>query len=300
MLGTYELDGRVGRFRPSFPLEAGVRYEAELWLERKSGMRDVILTANYVPPPRPSVPSTVVSRVYPSANELPENLLKFYVRFSAPMSRGGVYRHIRLVDDAGREVDLPFLELDEELWDPGMTRLTLFIDPGRIKRGVKPLEEIGPALEAGKRYTLVIGRGLVDAAGRTLGAEFRKSFAVGPPDREPPDPAKWKVTPPAASARGPLTIEFTDPMDHALAERLIRVTIGGRAVAGDVSLGEGERRWTFTPSEPWRAGQYEIVVQATIEDLAGNNIGKPFEVDLETGAEGRPEMRAVRLPVEVR
>ena len=32
-------------------------------------------------------------------------------------------------------IELPFLEIDEELWDPAMMRLTLFIDPGRIKRG---------------------------------------------------------------------------------------------------------------------------------------------------------------------
>jgi hypothetical protein len=48
---------------------------------------------------------------------------------------------------------------------PDMTRLTLFIDPGRIKRGVAPLEEIGPALHAGKRYTLEIDSGWHDASG---------------------------------------------------------------------------------------------------------------------------------------
>ena len=66
------------------------------------------------------------------------------------MQRGHVYDHIHLLGEAGKPVELPFLELDEELWDPEMTRLTIFIDPGRIKRGVRPLEEIGPALEAGK------------------------------------------------------------------------------------------------------------------------------------------------------
>src|SRR5262249_58737339 len=125
--------------------------------------------------------------VYPSADVLPENLLKFYLHFSAPMSRGHSYDHIHLQDEAGKDVKLPFLEIDEELWDPTMTRLTLFIDPGRIKRGVRPLEEIGPALESGKSYTLVIDREWKDAAGNPLRDAFRKTFKVGPTDREPLD-----------------------------------------------------------------------------------------------------------------
>jgi hypothetical protein len=63
------------------------------------------------------VPTTVVSQVYPTAEVLPENLLKFYVHFSAPMSSGHIYDHIRLIGDStGKEVELPFLEIDEELW----------------------------------------------------------------------------------------------------------------------------------------------------------------------------------------
>ena len=303
MLGSYEVMGRVMRFRPAFPLDPRMKYEAVLDLRslpRYPNVLKGVLTATYVPPPAPAAPESVVAHVYPSADALPENLLKFYVHFSAPMSRGGVYRHVRLIDDSGRDVELPFLELDEELWDPDMTRLTLFIDPGRIKRGVRPLEEIGPALEQGRRYTLVIGPGLVDATGRELAGEFRKRFTVGPPDRESPDPGKWKVTAPAPSTRGPVSVEFPEPLDAALAERLIRVTAGGRVVPGHVALGDGERLWRFTPAEPWGAARYEILVQPTIEDLAGNNIGKPFEVDLEAGGEGRPALAPVRLPLEVR
>jgi hypothetical protein len=303
MLGLYEAADGILTFRPRFPLEPGVRYVAVLTPGKFHDPRVInpgALTAAYTPPPRPDAPPTVVSRVYPTADTVPENLLKFYVHFSAPMSRGGVYRHVRLLDASGAAVELPFLELDEELWDPEMTRLTLFIDPGRIKRGVRPLEEIGPALEAGKRYTLVIDRGAVDAGGRDLGEEYRKSFTVAPPDREPPDPATWRVTAPRASTRAPVVIEFSDPMDHALAERLIRVTALGRVVPGAVSVGGAERRWTFTPDQPWPAGRYDIVVQPTIEDLAGNNIGKPFEVDMEAPDTAPPEMKPVLLPFEIR
>ena len=68
--------------------------------------------------PEPQRAGTVVARVTPSADRVPENLLKFYLHFSAPMSRGEVYDRVRLLDARRPAVDLPFLGLGEELWDP--------------------------------------------------------------------------------------------------------------------------------------------------------------------------------------
>jgi len=97
------------------------------------------------------------------------------------VARRARFEHIHLRDEAGQPVELPFLEIDEELWNPDMTRLTLFIDPGRIKRGVKPLEEIGPALEESKRYTLEIDAAWHDSAGLPLRESFLKPFRAGAP-----------------------------------------------------------------------------------------------------------------------
>lgn len=303
MLGEYRVEGGVVRFRPRFPLEPGVEYRAVFRPGQLpgglKGDRSSIV-ADFRLPARRAEPSTVVRQVYPSGEVLPENLLKFYVHFSAPMSRGHIYDHIRLQDESGKDVELPFLEIDEELWDPSMTRLTLFIDPGRIKRGVQPLEEIGPALEEGKRFALVIDAAWRDAAGAPLKETFRKPFRVGPPDREPPEPAKWKVEPPRAGAKEPLTLTFDGPMDHALAERVVRVArASGNAVGGVTTLAEGDRRWSFVPDEPWAAGRYEVVAGAALEDLAGNNVGKPFEVDLQKGAGPKADTPPARLPFDV-
>jgi hypothetical protein len=304
MLGTYRIQSGVLRFEPQFPLEPGLTYRAIFrpnHLPGKSRSGAIPITSEFRLPPRDSTPSTLVSHIYPSADLLPENLLKFYVHFSAPMSRGNIYDHIHLLNSDGNKVELPFLEIDEELWDPGFTRLTLFIDPGRIKRGVRPLEEVGPSLEAGKSYTLVIGREVKDGYGNPLKESFQKVFKVGPPDREPPDPTHWKIQPPAAGTREPLAVIFTEPMDHALAQRVIGVANeSGKIVVGDVSLTDQERRWTFLPSNPWRRGPHKLVIQTTIEDLAGNNIGKPFEVDLFEGVERRLSTSTVKLSFEVR
>jgi hypothetical protein len=304
MLGSHRVVADTLRFEPQFPVSAGVSYRTVFRPAELPGAvaRDTnwIIARFTAPAPAPG-PATVVSRVYPSAEVLPENLLKFYLHFSAPMSRGHSYEHLQLLDEAGKAIELPFLELDEELWDPAMLRFTLFIDPGRIKRGVQPLEEIGPSLEAGRNYTLVIDRAWTDAAGRPLGQSFRKQFRVGPPDRDPPDPALWKLAPGHAGTREPLTVTFPEPMDHALACRMIRPALaGGTLIEGDAMTEDEERGWKFTPRQPWRAGRHQLVIQTTIEDLAGNNIGKPFDVDLFERVESRPGNPTVALTFEVR
>ena len=304
MQGEYRVLDGVLRFVPQFPLDPGVRYRATFHPDKlpggRSGDTSTISTAFDVPA-RPAAAPTVVERVYPSGTLLPENLLKFYIHFSAPMSRGHIYDHIRLRDAAGRYVELPFLELDEELWDPSMTRLTLFIDPGRIKREVKPLEDLGPALEEGKSYVLEISRQWKDGAGTPLKDNFQKAFKVGPPDRQPLDPARWQFRAPKAQTRDALQVTFPRPMDHALARRMIRV-LGetGESLEGVTRLEDEERRWLFIPEGPWRQGQFQLSVQTTIEDLAGNNIGKAFEVDLVETGQRQLTNSAVKLSFEVR
>ncbi len=251
--------------------------------------------------PKPETEPARVTHVYPSTDRLPENTLKFYVHFSAPMARGGVYRHLRLLDERGKAVDLPFLELDEELWDGSGKRLTVFCDPGRIKRGLKPREEDGPVLEEGKRYTLVVDADLKDANGNRLKQPFRKPFRVLPPDDTQPDPKTWKVQPPAAGSRGSLTVTFPKPLDHALLERLLWVADGhGRKLLGTLAIEAQETVWRFTPDAAWEAGRYELVADTRLEDLAGNSIARPFEVDVFRPVQHAVREETVKVPFEVR
>ena len=114
LLGSYDIHGNVLTFVPRFPLQAGRRYRVVFDTGMGSGSRertfDVPETDNSAP--------TVVEEVYPTSDLLPENQLKFYLRFSAPMSRGEAYLRVHLLDESGKRIALPFLELDQELWDP--------------------------------------------------------------------------------------------------------------------------------------------------------------------------------------
>jgi hypothetical protein len=211
-----------------------------------------------------------------------------------------VYDRVRLLDERNRPVLFPFLEIGEELWDRSGTRLTLLIDPGRIKRGLRPREEDGPVLEAGKKYRLVIDKRWRDAAGQPLAENFEKRFSTGEPIETALDPATWKIEPPPAGAKEPLVLRFPAPLDHALLERTIAVHgSNGEPIAGRVTISEQEKTWRFTPEEAWTAGKCELVIDKTLEDLVGNRIGVPFEVDQTGPIEKEVKTELFRLPFQV-
>jgi hypothetical protein len=235
--------------------------------------------ALYRPQPE-QIPTTVVRAVYPTADRLPENLLKFYIHFSAPMSFGNVYEHIDLVDQDGRHLERPFLEIAEELWDSTGTRLTLLLDPARVKRELVPHEEDGAILFADRKYQLVIKADWLDATGTPLKDAFSKSFTTIAADYEQPNPAFWKIIAPRPDTTNVLQIDLSESLDHAIVTRgLTVIGTDGTEVDGETTLSEHETQWSFKPDLPWKAGEYRLRINERIEDLVGNSIAKPFEAD---------------------
>jgi hypothetical protein len=289
MLGAYSVDAGVLEFRPRFPLTPGIRYRAVLRIPGASPIE-----ASFDGPKRSAEPTTRIEHIYPSTDTLPSNLLKLYIVFSAPMSRGEAWKRIHLLDAAGRPVKGAFLEIDQELWDPELRRLTVLFDPGRIKRDLAPNLQNGVPILEGRKYTLAVDREFIDGHGQPLAEGFRKSFRGGPADRTPPDPATWRIIEPQPTTRKALVVRLPKPLDYALLLRTLDVP----GVRGTVDLGRDEMEWIFTPAEPWKIGAYKISVDTTLEDLAGNRIGRAFdrnECDRSRAPEGK-----IFLPFEIR
>jgi hypothetical protein len=61
-----------------------------------------------------------------------------------------------------------------------------------------------------------------------------------------------------------------------------------------------ETRWRFTPKAPWKAGTYHLVAETTLEDLAGNNLERPFEVDVFHPIQKEIKAKTVKLAFRVR
>ncbi|REK09890.1 MAG: hypothetical protein DWQ37_17430 [Planctomycetota bacterium] len=302
--GRVSIAGKRLPFTPRYSLEPGVRYRAvfeRARLSNEGSSRTKPLEA-VLSIERPSAAkSTVVEHIYPSADRLPENQLKFYVHFSAPMSRGEAYRHIHLLDETtGKEVEGAFLELGEELWDDRFRRFTLLCDPGRVKRGLKPREELGPVLEEGHSYTLAVDAAWRDAKRRPLKSGAAKRFSVGPPDDETVDPDGWQLEPPRAGTSDPLIVRLGEPLDHSMLVRVLSIVdAAGKKVPGTVSTSDDETCWRFTPKRAWGQGSYRLVVDTTLEDLAGNSIGRPFEVDQFERVQRRIQTKTVSVSFDV-
>ena len=74
----------------------------------------------------------------------------------------------------------------------------------------------------------------------------------------------------------------------------------GQKVEGTVSVGGGERVVTFAPAAPWRRGDYKLVVDTRLEDVCGNRVGEPFEVDVFKPITRKIEGKTAERPFAVR
>ncbi len=258
-----------------------------------------VLSATFTIPALDLVASTVVVGVYPSAEVVPENLLRLYIQFSAPMSRGSARQFVELLDDDNEPIAGAFVVPEQELWSSAEDRLTLFFDPGRLKQEVGPNLAAGAPLSAGQTVTLRVRREWPDARGAMLRESFERTWRVGAADRERPRTDTWTVHAPQTPA-GPLRVEFPHALDAALLQRMLTVeTRAGAPIEGEVSVAAGERDWTFRPVVPWEPGDYSIRVEADLEDLAGNSLERLFDEPLVEEQVGRPALGAVRLDFTV-
>jgi hypothetical protein len=273
------------RFTPLFPFAAGLSFRATFdptplgAYELGEG-----LTVAFVGPVALRAEAPAVENIYPSADELPENLLRFYVRFSQPMQRGRVGAEVALLGQDGRPVHDALYRAPLELWDREMRRLTILLDPGRLKRKVGPHRALGPPLRAGEVYALSIGSGMIGASGRSLPRTVLKRFRATAPVREPLSAIPWQLVPPRAASRDPLLIRFGCTMDWARLQQAITVTtINGRSVEGCVDACMLEKEAVFTPAEPWSLGPHVLRASSQLEDVCGNDFAHAFERPLEPG-----------------
>jgi hypothetical protein len=98
-----------------------------------------------------------------------------------------------------------------------------------------------------------------------------------------------------AGTRDPLVIRFDRPLDYALLSDVFQIP----GVSGSATPGAGEIEWRFQPMQPWTAGEYQVVVDMALEDLAGNRIGRPFDVDTMTNPAERINKQSTSLTFRI-
>ena len=221
--------------------------------------------------------TTEVTEICPTAAEVPSNLLRLYVWFSAPMSEGCVAEYVRLARDDGSIIAGALLPTEHELWDAARRRLTVLLDPARIKRGLAAHQVAGYPLRSGEPFRLVVDSGFRDAQGLTLRAPAQRRYEVGGEERRHVDPGNWILTVPPAGTSESLQVAFGRPLDHGLLARCVHVSgPGGRLVDGTPQIGPVEQSWQLVPRRTWASGSHQLIVDPVLEDLAGNSVSRVF------------------------
>ena len=268
--GRHIIEGDYLVFAPYFPFEIGMTYVVRTNNMDTDGEYSY---QSFEVGKKEVVEKAAVVSIFPSANELSENLLRFYLYFNTPMKKGQALKHIKLVDAQGNIDNHAFMEFKQELWSPDGKRLTILFDPGRIKRGVSTNMELGPALLEGSKYQLTISDTWQDVYGQELLVNTTKEFVVTKAYRQSIKVDELEIQIPETDSEEKLSIHFDRIMDHALIQSMIQIKDENeKVIAGYWQTSEDEKMVQFIPENPWQKGTYQIIMDSRLEDVAGNNL----------------------------
>jgi hypothetical protein len=272
ILGEVEKRADSLIFTPMIPFTRGLVYEV---FDQKELIESFsVPKANAEDAPR-------VVAIYPSQDTVPENLLKIYLQFSQPMQEGRSSEYIMLVNGGSDTIKGAFLDLQPELWNENRTQLTLWLDPGRIKRDLLPNQKLGTPMQKNRGYRIMISDEWKSTQGSPLGKAYSKTFVTTSRDSVSPNPRNWKIVSPRAETVSALQIDFYESLDHGLLDEAFTVSNEkGMSVAGQWNFIQEEAKALFVPKEKWLAGQYHLKVDTRLEDLASNNINRPFDREI--------------------
>lgn len=272
MLGNYTQNDEFLVFEPLIPFTGGLKYVV---LYKDNRISEFQIPA----PSKDSAPA--ITAIYPSEDSLPENLLKIYIAFSKPMQEGVSADKIVLIKGGTDTLSNVFLDLQPELWNADRTMLTLWLNPGRTKRDLIPNREMGPPLLPNTSYRIYVKPGWQDALGNPVAEGYQKNFLTLSRDMASPNLDYWQVLSPKAGTRQPLILRLREPLDYLVLKNALKVMDEKyNEEMGRVEITDDEKEWRFIPFGEWKAGKYTVMVEPRLEDLAGNNLDRLFDVDL--------------------
>ncbi len=239
---------------------------------------------SYVSLATPSNYNTMeVSRIYPSSEVVPSNILKWHVQFSHPINKTSVYKHIEFRNEKGIAIPRAILPLENILISDDGRLLTLWVEPGRQKRGLIPNEELGAVFQKGQKYSLHIAKELKDENGIAMSEDYLHSFVVHEADRLQPNVELWKIKSPTAVTTSPLHIDLQQPLDYVSAtNKMVVMNNEGLVISGTWALYDGDTTLSFTPDTSWSSGAYWLQIDPRLDDLAGNNLIRLFDSPIES------------------
>jgi len=275
VLGETVKENGIITYIPIVPFSNGKTYE----IRHHEQLYESFIINNAIDKIKPELLS-----IYPTRDTVPENLLKMYFVFSKPMQEvNSALEYITVIDETKNEEVSVFLELQTELWNKDHTQLTLWLDPGRIKTDLIPNKNLGLPITKGHGYSIHVSKEFKDAQGNMLIDNYSKTIFVSKRDSQLPNLINWMLKSPEANTLNELIIDFGESLDFALATETVSIiNSNNKIVDGNFILSNNESKLQFKPASKWKSGNYTILVDSKLEDLAGNNLNHLFDRDLAT------------------
>lgn len=295
ILGSYSIADNHLSFKPKFLPDPKVQYYVTFSYPKLNALLDenIMEEAEFTDiasfdPPETTQPE-VISFI-PKLEEVPANLLRFYVYFSAPMSLQNPYDFITIIDKSGKELVDPFVIIPEGLWNINHTRLTLLLHPGRVKEGVGPNMALGDVLKVGNSYTLKISKEWKGASGEPLKSSFTQTINATNPLERAMNINSWALRAERKNI-GVLHVVTDHPLDQPLAKRMLFIRgENDRILPSRVEFDSPEKfrlLWQLDDSE-----KLEMLIDPRLEDVCGNTPHYAFDLE---GTERTPSKEELKL-----
>ena len=267
VLGELSIDGNRYIFTPQIPFQRGETY---LVISKTD-------TLSFTVPPDTTQTTPRLLATYPSCDTVPSNLLKVYLQFSEPMQEYRSSQFVRLFDDVtGDTVTNAFLDLQPELWNDDGTVLTLWIDPGRVKQDLIPNRSLGAVLTNNHGYRLEVSKGWKSKKGSALTDTYSKRFVTSGRDVSKPHIDQWTIE----ASNDTVVVNVKETLDWMLLLQSISIRTGDQQQESKTFSEVCERQLIIVPVTPLRSGTHTLMIEALLEDPAGNNLNRLFETDV--------------------
>jgi hypothetical protein len=274
VLGNLISEHNKYSFIPTIPFTDGQQYV----ITNKNEVVDSFIIQNST-----NIKAPELVAIYPTKDTVPENLLKMYLVFSKPMQEvKSALDYIEVTDESTNKKVNIFLPLENELWNKNHTQLTLWLDPGRIKTGLIPNKKLGLPILNSHQYTINVSKDWKSADGVPLKNSFKKTMYAILHDNQIPMYNNWKISTPKSNTPEPLIINFNETLDFVLAMESFQIlNLDKEVVEGKFKLVNHETVLEFYPKFKWNKGEFRIMTDTRLEDLAGNNLNHLFDKDLD-------------------
>ena len=245
--------------------------------------------------------ATEVADIRPTAAEVPCNLLRLYVWFSAPMSEGYAAGNVRLAGDGGPRSPEPCCPASMSCGTPPVAGSpSCWTPPASSAAWLatgRPVTRCDLASHSGWSSTA----GSVMRKDSPCEADAQRRYEVGGEERRHVDPASWLLTVPPAGTSEPVQVAFGRPLDHGLLARCLHVAGPG----GELTP---RHRCRSAPGNSMAAGappglgtgSRQLIVDPVLEDLAGNSVSRVFDRDLTRPKDEPRQARPVTVPFRPR